>query len=221
MVGWQCYAGKCRQSICHLPTFQNFFLKIVNRVHPQGCLLNIIWCLTNSKVNRWLKHSKLWVCFYAYSKSATYLWSKDVEVSSAIGSADELAFVLGRDSGVFGNPNHRGTQPVGVQVQAIERLTLLLTETLTWTWKEQPQIKRRLKHCCPDRTFLTTEHSWSPTTVSYCCSCQALLSHIAQVYLTMRMLEESLFKILSDSIKHQVLYFRLRETKSNFFNFAE
>lgn len=66
-----------------------------------------------------------------HSELATNLWSEHVEVPGAIGTADELAFVLGRDAGIFGDPNHRGTQPVGVQVEAIERLTLLLTETLT------------------------------------------------------------------------------------------
>ena len=46
----------------------------------------------------------------------THLRSKDIEVPSPVSTADELAFVLGRDAGIFGNPHHRGTQSVGVQV---------------------------------------------------------------------------------------------------------
>lgn len=32
------------------------------------------------------------------SLSSSYLWCKDIEVSSPVGAADELAFVLGRNS---------------------------------------------------------------------------------------------------------------------------
>ena len=70
----------------------------------------------------------------------TYLRSKDIEVASPIGAADELAFVLGRDAWIFGNPNHRGTQPVGVQVQAIEGFTLLFAEALTWIFKHKLRV---------------------------------------------------------------------------------
>lgn len=59
------------------------------------------------------------------------LWGENVEVSRPVGSAGELAFVLGRDAGVFGNPNHGGAQSTGVQVEAVVGLALLLTEALT------------------------------------------------------------------------------------------
>lgn len=61
---------------------------------------------------------------------STYLRSEYIKVSGPIGSTDELAFVLGRDARILRNPNNGGTQPVGVQVQTIEFLTLLLAETL-------------------------------------------------------------------------------------------
>lgn len=35
-------------------------------------------------------------------------------------------------SGVLGDPDDRGAEPVGVQVHAVELLTLLLPEALTW-----------------------------------------------------------------------------------------
>lgn len=60
-----------------------------------------------------------------------YLWRKDIEVSGAIGSADELASVLNRDSRIFRDPDYRRTQSVSVQTDAIERLTLLLSKALS------------------------------------------------------------------------------------------
>lgn len=48
------------------------------------------------------------------ANQVTYLWSEDIEVSSPVGAADELAFVFGRDARVLGNPHNRGTQSVGV-----------------------------------------------------------------------------------------------------------
>lgn len=80
-----------------------------------------------------------------FSKLPPYLWSQDIEVSSPVGTTDELASVLGRDARVFGNPNNRGSKSVGVQVQAVECLTLLLTERLTWG-KRQPQKTTVEKH---------------------------------------------------------------------------
>ena len=50
------------------------------------------------------------------TKSASYLWCKNIEVPSPVGTADELAFVLGRNSRIFGNPDHGGAQSISVQV---------------------------------------------------------------------------------------------------------
>ena len=52
-------------------------------------------------------------CF-SENNNYTHLRRKDIEVPSPVSTADELAFVLGRDAGIFGNPHHRGTQSVGV-----------------------------------------------------------------------------------------------------------
>lgn len=60
-----------------------------------------------------------------------YLLREDIEVTGAIGSADELASVFNRDARVFRDPDHRWTQSVSVQTEAIERLTLLLTKALS------------------------------------------------------------------------------------------
>lgn len=61
-----------------------------------------------------------------------HLGSKDVEVSRAVGPADELALVLGGDTRVFGHPDHGGRQTVGVEAEAVEGLALLLTVALAW-----------------------------------------------------------------------------------------
>lgn len=63
-------------------------------------------------------------------KIHTYLWGKNIEITRPIGTTDELAFVLGGDARIFRNPDHRRAQSVSVQVNAIERFTLLFTETL-------------------------------------------------------------------------------------------
>lgn len=77
---------------------------------------------------------------FKLNKSATYFRCKDVEIPRPVGPADQLALVLRGDAGVFGNPDHRGAQSVGVQVQAVEGLTLLLTETLTCRWKKTASL---------------------------------------------------------------------------------
>lgn len=60
----------------------------------------------------------------------THLRRQHIEVASAIGSADELALVPGRNAGVLGHPCHGKGKPVGAVVIAIESLTLLLPEAL-------------------------------------------------------------------------------------------
>lgn len=59
-----------------------------------------------------------------------HLGCQHVEVAGAIGSADELALVPGRNAGVLGHPRHGEGEPVGAMVIAIESLTLLLPEAL-------------------------------------------------------------------------------------------
>lgn len=61
----------------------------------------------------------------------TNLGCKDVEVSGAVGPANELALVLGGDPGVLGDPDHRGGKTVGVEAEPIKRLTLLLAVTFS------------------------------------------------------------------------------------------
>lgn len=116
-----------KQSICPLPrTFQKSleFLYFINRAYPEACLINLIYVLKLIPFLQWLEkvNSQLTqmqsdgVFAMRSGKSASYLWSEHIEVPSPIGTADELAFVLGRDARIFGDPNHRGTQSVGVQV---------------------------------------------------------------------------------------------------------
>lgn len=60
-----------------------------------------------------------------------HLRSQYVEVTRAISSADELAFVPRRDSRVLRDPRNSGGEPVGAMVVAVESLALLLSETLS------------------------------------------------------------------------------------------
>ncbi len=65
-----------------------------------------------------------------------YLLRKDIKVSGAVGSADELASVFNRDSRVFRDPDHRWTQSISVQTDAIECITLLFSKALSChKWK--------------------------------------------------------------------------------------
>lgn len=68
---------------------------------------------------------------YFYAWLLTNLGCKNVEVSSAVGPANELALVLGGDPGVLGDPDHRGGKPVGVEAEPVKCLTLLLAVAFT------------------------------------------------------------------------------------------
>lgn len=62
-------------------------------------------------------------------KWCPHLWSKYVKVSCATGSADKLASIFWRNSGVFRDPHHRGSKSICVEAEVIEGLALLLTKT--------------------------------------------------------------------------------------------
>lgn len=64
-----------------------------------------------------------------------HLGCQHIEVASAIGSANELALVLGRNTRVLGYPGHGKCQPIGAVVVTIESLTLLLPEALARSWE--------------------------------------------------------------------------------------
>ena len=68
-----------------------------------------------------------------FSVRAADLGCEDVEVASPIGSADQLALVLWGDPGVLRHPHHGGCEAVGVEAEAVKRLTLLLAVALTCT----------------------------------------------------------------------------------------
>lgn len=64
----------------------------------------------------------------------THLRRQRVEVTSAVGSADEFALVPWGDARVLGHPGHGQAEPVRATVVAVEGLALLLPETLARGW---------------------------------------------------------------------------------------
>lgn len=127
------YAGCIFQGKFHLLkhlSFENVVLKIKweTKLCPIKCSIKCACFFSQAHKSASAPGLPSSSCAKELSGFPTHLWSQDVEVTRPVSSADELAFVPRRHSGVFGNPGDGGREPVCAVVVTVERLALFFTK---------------------------------------------------------------------------------------------